>query len=187
MDLLCFCSVLCLLSLCVRLYICALWSPAGKGLTSWLSFVVSYYDFITFPLVSCVRCGTWLYRFLIFAALLTLYIGCEFLGHIIFTWDYYNHASRRVDTIYKLYYQFVGYIPALNRTKCMQNVWPCHKKKCEWRNNLVSKHNIFKCCLFVLLLLCPSVHHIEIHCTCTFLYSWSWSEDTTRIFDISFI
>ena len=40
-DLLCFCSVLCLLCLCERLFICALWSPAGKGLTSWLSFVVS--------------------------------------------------------------------------------------------------------------------------------------------------
>ena len=35
-DLLCFCSVLCLLCLCGRLFICALWSPAGKGLTSWL-------------------------------------------------------------------------------------------------------------------------------------------------------
>ena len=41
MDLLCFCSVLCLVCLCARLFICALWSPAGKGLTSWLSFVVS--------------------------------------------------------------------------------------------------------------------------------------------------
>ena len=41
MDLLCFCSVLCLLCLCARLFICAMWSPAGKGLTSWLSFVVS--------------------------------------------------------------------------------------------------------------------------------------------------
>ena len=41
MDLLCFCSVLCLLCLCARLFICALWSPAGKGLTFWLSFVVS--------------------------------------------------------------------------------------------------------------------------------------------------
>ena len=40
-DLLCFCSVLCLLCLCARLFTCALWSPAGKGLTSWLSFVVS--------------------------------------------------------------------------------------------------------------------------------------------------
>ena len=36
-----FCSVLCLLCFCARLFICALWSPAGKGLTSWLSFVVS--------------------------------------------------------------------------------------------------------------------------------------------------
>ena len=41
MELLCFCSVLCLLCICTRLFICALWSPAGKGLTSWLSFVVS--------------------------------------------------------------------------------------------------------------------------------------------------
>ena len=41
MDLLCFCSVLCLLCLCACLFICALWSPAWKGLTSWLSFVVS--------------------------------------------------------------------------------------------------------------------------------------------------
>ena len=41
MDILCFCSVLCLLCLRVRLFICALWSPAGKGLTSWPSFVVS--------------------------------------------------------------------------------------------------------------------------------------------------
>ena len=41
MDLLCFCPVLCLLCLCARLFICALLSSAGKGLTSWLSFVVS--------------------------------------------------------------------------------------------------------------------------------------------------
>ena len=36
MDL--FFSVLCLLCLSVRLFTCALWSPAGKGLPSWLSF-----------------------------------------------------------------------------------------------------------------------------------------------------
>ena len=41
MNLLCFCSVVCLLCFCARLFICALWSPAGKGLNSWLSFVVS--------------------------------------------------------------------------------------------------------------------------------------------------
>ena len=49
---------LCLFCLCARLFICALWSPAGKGLTSWLSFVVSNCEFVTFPLVSWVRCGT---------------------------------------------------------------------------------------------------------------------------------
>ena len=86
MDLLCVCSVLCLLCLCARPFICALWSPAGKGLTFWLSFVVStvslslshycfvatcweradllalvcgvYCEFVTFQLVSWVRCGT---------------------------------------------------------------------------------------------------------------------------------
>ena len=57
-DLLCFCSVLCLLCLCARLFICALWSPAGKGLASWLSVVVGYCEFVTFPLVSWVGCGT---------------------------------------------------------------------------------------------------------------------------------
>ena len=51
-------TVLCLLCLCGRLFICALWSHAGKGLTSWLSFVVSNCEFVTFLLVSWVRCGT---------------------------------------------------------------------------------------------------------------------------------
>ena len=55
MDLLCFCSVLCLLCLCARLFICAVWSPAGKGLNVWLSFVVSNCEFVIFPLVSWVR------------------------------------------------------------------------------------------------------------------------------------
>ena len=45
-------------SLCARLFICNLWLPAGKGLTSWLSFVLSNCEFVTFPLVSWVRCGT---------------------------------------------------------------------------------------------------------------------------------
>ena len=31
-----------------RLFIDALWSPAGKGLTSWLSFVMSKCVFVTF-------------------------------------------------------------------------------------------------------------------------------------------
>ena len=35
----------------------ALWSPAGKGLASWLSFVMSNCEVVTFSLVSWVRCG----------------------------------------------------------------------------------------------------------------------------------
>ena len=31
---------------------CALWSPVGKGLTSWLLLVVSNCEFVTIPLVS---------------------------------------------------------------------------------------------------------------------------------------
>ena len=47
-------SLLCVLCFCARLFICALWSPAGKGLTSWLLFVVYDCEFVTFPLVSWV-------------------------------------------------------------------------------------------------------------------------------------
>ena len=38
----------------LRLFICILWLPAGEG----LSFVVYNCTFVTFPLVSWVRCGT---------------------------------------------------------------------------------------------------------------------------------
>ena len=47
MDHLCyFCIVFVMRS---RLLIAALWSPAGKGLTSWLSFVVLICMVVTFP------------------------------------------------------------------------------------------------------------------------------------------
>ena len=50
----------CLVLLCfhARLFVDALWSPAGKGLPSWLSFLMPYCDVVTFQLVSWVRCGT---------------------------------------------------------------------------------------------------------------------------------
>ena len=49
----------CLVLLCfhARLFVDALWSPAGKGLTSWLSFVMSNCCVGTFPLVSWVMFG----------------------------------------------------------------------------------------------------------------------------------
>ena len=57
MDLLCFFCLVFAMPLCASV-ICALWSPVGKGLTSWLSFVVSNCEFVTFPLVFWVMCGT---------------------------------------------------------------------------------------------------------------------------------
>ena len=55
MDHLCY---ICLVMLCfrARLFVDALWSPAGKGLTSWLLSVMSNCDVVTFLLVSWVRC-----------------------------------------------------------------------------------------------------------------------------------
>ena len=41
-------NVLCFFMLS-RLFIAALWSPAGKGLTSWRLFVMFNYVFVTFP------------------------------------------------------------------------------------------------------------------------------------------
>ena len=42
----CVCLVFVML---LRLFIAALWSPARKGLTSYLSFVMFNYVFVTFP------------------------------------------------------------------------------------------------------------------------------------------
>ena len=45
MDHLCYICLV-LLRFHARLFVDALWSPAGKGLTSWLSFVMSNCDFL---------------------------------------------------------------------------------------------------------------------------------------------
>ena len=62
------CLVLGVLS---RLFLAALWSPAGRGLTSWLLIVMIMFLSLS-HVVSWVRCGTWLYSFLIFVTFLTL-------------------------------------------------------------------------------------------------------------------
>ena len=49
MDHLCY---FCVVLVCfhARLFVDALWSPAGKGLTPLISFVVSNCEFVTFPI-----------------------------------------------------------------------------------------------------------------------------------------
>ena len=70
MDHLCF---LCLVFLMLLLmFITALWSPAYKVLTSWLLLVMFIVFLLLSHVVSWVRCGTLLYRFLIFASFPTL-------------------------------------------------------------------------------------------------------------------
>ena len=84
----------CFILLCfhVSLFVNALRSPAGKGLASWLSFVMSNCDVVAFPLVSLVGCSAWLYRFLIFALFLTLNKN-EFVTQLLLSISYRKSAS----------------------------------------------------------------------------------------------
>ena len=72
----------------------AFWSPAGKGVTPSLYCLWYFLLHLSFShTVSWVRCGTWLYRFLIFAffqALVCSVIVCYFLVTITyFLYDFY--------------------------------------------------------------------------------------------------
>ena len=64
-----------------------MWSPEGKGLISWLLFVMFIVILLLSPLASWDRCGTWLYLFLILAVFLT-YIQSNTL------WFYVNQVTR---------------------------------------------------------------------------------------------
>ena len=62
------------------MFFAALWSPSGKGLTSWLSCMWFFFLwFCCFPIWSWVWCGIWVYWFLMFAfhlILILLLISC---------------------------------------------------------------------------------------------------------------
>ena len=149
--LICFCSVLCLLCLCARLFDCALWSPAGKGLTSWLSFVVSKCEFVTFPLVSWVKCGTWLYRFLIFAPLLTFTRKSFHCDHVILRWQsepsgpiIWNSVESDPGCTSRLYFENVT-LTLHNVTLASQK--PCqHNNKCDCNKADCYKWTLCCCC-----------------------------------------
>ena len=53
-----FCYLCLVFVMLLRLLIAALWSPEGKGLTSWLLFVMFIVIFLLSNLVSWDRCGT---------------------------------------------------------------------------------------------------------------------------------
>ena len=79
MDQFCYlCLVFVILS---RLFIAALWPPAGKRLSSWLLCVMSVILSL-FHVVSWIRCGTWSYIFLIVAVFLTFTLSI-WLSYIV--------------------------------------------------------------------------------------------------------
>ena len=86
-------TILTLLCLCARLLICALWSPAGKGLTSWLSFVVSNCEFVTFPF--CILGQVWY-----------LIVSNLYLCTRIYFLSYLNKVIDTINSI-KLFLNFI--------------------------------------------------------------------------------
>ena len=126
MDHLCyFCLVLwCFLA---RLFVDALWSLAGKGLTSWLSFVMTNCDVVTIALVSWVRCGAWLYRSLIFALFLTLHVTPKEVDgelpplfdvnlHLLYSTTLYNNSTPTFSPVINIqhFYLLVSIILWIN-------------------------------------------------------------------------
>ena len=87
-----------LLTLCVSvilscLSLAALWSPAGKWLTSWLSLVCYVFVcfFTNFPILSWViSCGICLFRFLMFAVFLTMMYACDIIYVLMFLYFSWN-------------------------------------------------------------------------------------------------
>ena len=80
-----FLSYVCYAFVCVCLYMpCG--HLLGKGWPLCSRLWLSNCEFVDFPLVSWVRCGTWLYRFLIFAPLLTLIPIAWFEKFLSYQW-----------------------------------------------------------------------------------------------------
>ena len=121
----------------------------GKGwplkITCWeradlLALVCAVFcEFVTFPLVSWVRCGTWLYRFLIFATILTLlytessHVACQIMGmehrapykHIVC--PYAHHRPLGGVKVYFTTCSFAAY-----QTKGMHLKAPCKHIFCPY-------------------------------------------------------
>ena len=114
--------------LCASVYMCFVvtcWERADL-----LALVCGVFcEFVTFPLVSWVRCGTWLYRFLIFAPLLT-----------------FNSTSRYLDDLLNIdnpnFEQMVGQIyptePQLNKTNSSDTEAPFSDLNLSITNGIVS-------------------------------------------------
>ena len=74
-----FCLVFAM-SLCASVQ-CALWSPAGKRLTSWFSFVVSNCEFVTFPLVS------WIFYVFVLSCVYYVFVRVCSMCFVVTCWE----------------------------------------------------------------------------------------------------
>ena len=85
---------------------------------------MSYCEFVTLPLVSWVRCGTWLYRFLIFAPLLTMITNTKFSnGPSIFSNPICYSWSRWHQVLCYRYCSYVGSHLTSNFTLYLNSRW----------------------------------------------------------------
>ena len=75
-----------------RLFITALWSPAGKGLNSWLLFVIFNCNFVTFPCGILGQVWYLWYRVQIFVAFLT------FINPITIKYTILFHVAETIQT-----------------------------------------------------------------------------------------
>ena len=85
------CALCLVFLMLLRLFIAALWSPAGKGLTSWVLLVMFIVFLLLSHVVSWVRCGTLLYCFLIFASFLTFLTLCS-IGNLKWNQFFFMHT-----------------------------------------------------------------------------------------------
>ena len=94
----------------LRLFIAALWSPAGKWLTSWLSFVMFYCVFVTFP------CG-------ILGQVWYLIVSISDLCHLSY-FDYLNKSSRyRLKVRFRSTKYWLHTRYAAQSTDCIPSSW----------------------------------------------------------------
>ena len=87
----------CLVLLCfyARLFVDALWSPAGKGLTTWLSFVMSNCDF-PIGILCQVRCLIVSIPDLCLLSYFNVYVHLKLEGKTHFT---FLHTAIALDTL----------------------------------------------------------------------------------------
>ena len=98
-DHLCFFVLFFVILSCASVYWCLVVTCWERAYLLALSFVISNCELVTFPLLSLVRCGAWLYRFLIFALFLTfLLLSNHWIDKLNFTIEWLCQSLDRLSS-----------------------------------------------------------------------------------------